>query len=125
MTEPRETRIMTRVERRCEVDALDGIAHMTRAILRVSRDASLASLERSLMPRSSRRRTIEVPTWLYSELTAEATRQDRTLSDLCLEFLIRGLNRMDQSRGGAPSLADPLPTDGTTSGSPPVPPLPL
>ena len=64
------------------------------------------------MPRSSRRRTIEVPTWLYGQLTAEATRQDRTLADLCLEFLIRGLNQVDQSR--AAPLADARPADGET-----------
>lgn len=74
------------------------------------------------MPRSSRRRTIEVPTWLYRELTAEAVGQDRTLADLCLEFLIRGLNRMDQSRGASSSPVALLPADNTASGSPPAPP---
>jgi len=73
------------------------------------------------MPRSSRRRTIEVPTWLYSELTAEATRQDRTLADLCLEFLIRGLNQTDQSRRGAPSLPTAGPPPGSPAASPPRP----
>ena len=70
------------------------------------------------MPRSSHRRTIEVPTWLYGQLTAEATRQDRTLADLCLEFLIRGLNQADQSRSAGPPLADARPADGAPSGSP-------
>jgi hypothetical protein len=72
------------------------------------------------MPRSARRRTIEVPTWLYGQLTAEATRQDRTLADLCLEFLIRGLNQADQRRSAASPLADARLADDTPSESQPT-----
>jgi len=64
------------------------------------------------MPRSPRRRTIEVPTWLYLALTAEAAQQDRTLADLCLQWLIQGLNQAERQR------AAPSPTAHSQSATP-------